>query len=59
MRSADRFVGWSNPDDNGTGGAIASILSDEKDRFEALGQQERWDEAKMLYRVAVEDYNRK
>ena len=53
----DRFIGWSNPDDSGTVGAIASILSGEKERFEALGQQERWDEARLLYKVVVDDYN--
>ena len=57
MHGVDRFIGWSDPDDSGTGGAIASILSDQKERFEALDQQERWDEARLLYKVVVDDYN--
>ena len=59
IHGVDRFVGWSNPEGKCTGGAIASILSDEKERFESLGQQERWDEAKLLYKCAVDDYNRR
>lgn len=56
---SNRCVGWRNAADTDTSSVLASILSDERDRFEALSEADRWEEAKMLYRIVVDDYNRR
>lgn len=54
----DSVAGWKN-DDDGTRHAVSAIMAEEKRRFNALAAEDRREEARLLYKVMFEDFNRR